>query len=138
MYIIKSGVLYTVKDGALNEFHSPFAEDFFNQESRSYELDSWKHKGPETEGPEQMGLIPRSMIWGGRNAAKAPARVKFGAVFAAKDRLYYVMEMSRSSGLFYYDHAAEQEFRVFHRTEFQPHGLFIGDDRSILTTVSDG
>jgi hypothetical protein len=136
MYIIKAGVLYDVSQGTEREFQSPFAEEFFEEDSQTWSRESWKHKQSENDSDNTHSLVPRSMLWGGRGMAK-PARVTFGAVFATPERLYYVLEMSKSCGLFYYDFAKEQETRIFHRTDFQPRGLFIGDDFSIYTTHSN-
>src|SRR5262249_21158765 len=90
-------------------------------------------------GPEQ-GIVPRSMLWGGKGRLAQPARVKASYVYGVPGRLYYVLEMSRSCGLFYFDFVRNQEIRLFHRADFHPRGLFVGEDYSILTTVnnSDG
>jgi hypothetical protein len=136
MYVIKSGVLYDAQSGSLKEFQSPFAEDFFAEESRTWGHESWKYKQNEG-GAADQDLVPRSMLWGGRSRVKAPAKVQFKAVFETPGRLYYVLEMSTSCGLFYYDFARSEERRIFHKTEFQPRGLFINDDYSILTTVNN-
>ncbi|HEX5323291.1 MAG TPA: hypothetical protein VFW40_05850 [Capsulimonadaceae bacterium] len=138
MYIIKSGVLYDISQKAEKEFQSPFAEEFYQEDSQSWKGRSWKHQQPDNPAEAgQGGLVPRSMLWGGRGVAKPPSRPMFSAVFATPDRLYYVLEMSSSRGLFYYDFAKEQETRLFHRTDFQPHGLFIHIDHTIYTTRSN-
>lgn len=136
MYVIKAGVLYEIVEGAQKEFRSPFAEEYYEEERRTWNNESWKYK--QGEDDPQQDLIPRTMIWGGRGKVKPPARVTFSAVVTAHDRLYYVLQMSTSCGLFYYDLETRVETRLFHRTEFQPHGLFIGDDNTILTTVTNG
>jgi hypothetical protein len=138
MYLIKSDNLYNICDGSLKPYESPFAEEYFLEDSKSWEYESWKHKDEEQD--LQGSLVPRSMLWGGKGNVRPPSRVRFKTVFSTPERLYYVLEMSNSCGLFYYDLTAKQEIRLFHRTEFNPRGLFICEDHSILTTKenSDG
>lgn len=135
MYLIKSDSLYKINGSSLKPYESPFAEEFFSEESKSWEYDSWKYKQEESD--PQGSLVPRSMLWGGKGNVAPPSRIRFKTVFSTPERLYYVLEMSKSCGLFYYDLTAEQETRLFHRSEFNPHGLFICDDRSILTTTEN-
>src|SRR5687768_16264057 len=74
MFLIKSGAICEVVEGREREFVSPFAEEIFGQDSRSWQMDAWKYKEDETE-PEK-GLVPRSMLWGGRGKLNQPVRVK--------------------------------------------------------------
>ncbi|MGO8673826.1 MAG: hypothetical protein ACLQVD_21015 [Capsulimonadaceae bacterium] len=135
MYIIKAGVLYNVANGVEKEFTSPFAEEFYADESRSYANASWKHGKDDDESANT--IVPRSMLWGGRGKGRPPAQVLFDCVFETPDRLYYVLKMSTSRGLFYYDFRTGHETRLFHRTEFDPHGLFVDDNGDIFTTISN-
>lgn len=136
MYVIKGGSLFNVSGGAEDEFLSPFAEEFFEEESTSWGHEAWKYK--QDDGASERGIVPHSMMWGGRGKGQAPTRVKFHSVFETPGRLYYVLQMKTSCGLFYFDYEQKQETRLFHRTDFQPCGLFINDDYSILTTMTGG
>ena len=137
MYVIQSGTLFEVNNGTLVEFKSPFAEDFYEEDRRSWGSESWKYKQGDNNDPE-TSLVPRSMLWGGRGQGRQPAQAKFAAVFGTRERLYYVLELSTSCGLFYYDLAQKLETRVFHRTDFKPQGLFVDEnDYSILTTINN-
>jgi hypothetical protein len=135
MYLIRSDVIYRVAEKEEKEFISPFAEELFQQDSKSWEYDSWKYK--DNEGEAEEGMIPRGMLWGGRGKALQPTRIKARSIFGVQNRLYYVLEMRNSCGLFYYDFTADREMRLFHKAEFHPRGLFIADDYSILTTVEN-
>lgn len=135
MYLIRSDVIYRVAGKEEKEFISPFAEELFQQDSKSWEYDSWKYK--DNEGEAEQGMIPRGMLWGGRGKALQPTRIKARCIFGVQNRLYYVLEMRNSCGLFYYDFTTDREMRLFHKAEFHPRGLFIGEDYSILTTVEN-
>ena len=134
MFIIRSGAIVQITEGREEDFVSPFAEEIFNLDSRSHQLDSWKYA--EDESAPEQGMIPRSMLWGGKGKLTPPSRVKASLVSSAPGRLYYVLEMTNSAGLFYFDFDSGQETRLFHRTDFKPRGLYIDDDYSILTTSS--
>src|SRR5258708_7037383 len=138
MHVIKSGVIYEVAEGAEKEFVSTFAEEIFQQDTQSWGHEAWKFK--DSEGDLERGLVPRSMLWGGGGKIKQPVKVKANYVYGAPGRIYYVLEMKNSWGLFHYDFARNLETRLFHKADFRPRGLFVGEDYSILTTVtnSDG
>src|SRR5690242_8304080 len=107
MYVIKSGDIFSIAAGVEKEFVSPFADELFRQDVQSWGHDSWKFK--EDEGEPEKGLVPRSMLWGGAGKINKPARVKASYVYGVPGRLYYVLEMSKSSGLFYFDFSRDQE-----------------------------
>ncbi len=52
-------------------------------------------------------------------------------------RLYYVVEMSATTGILYYDEEEDKEVRLFHGKGFYPRGVFIKNDYEILTTVAN-
>jgi len=132
VYIIRGGDIYEVKDGREIEFVSPFAQEYFDQERDSWDRGAWKRGGTD-----DGAMISRGMLWGTRAQAAAPRPPQATQLFQRGRRLYYVLRMSNSSGLFYYDLDAGTEMRLFHRADFEPRGLFVRDDYSILTTVSD-
>lgn len=132
MYIIRAGSIYEVSDGKEKEFLSPFAQEYFDQENQSWETGAWK-RGDAND----TAIVPRSMLWGAHGGQGKPSPPKAKFLCLRDTRLYYVLEMSRSNGLFYYDLAADREIRLFHRSEFQPRGFFVCDDYSILTTTSN-
>ncbi len=134
MHIIKSGAIFDVRGGAEKEFSSPFALERLEQDRKAFANNAWKSKEPEDAGP-RAGLVPRAMLWNGR--ARQPVKPKAVAVARAGERLYYVLEMTRSRGLFYYDFARDEEIRLFHKEEFDPRGLVVRGDKTILTTATD-
>jgi len=113
MYLIKSGSIFEVSNGKETEFLSPFGEEVFQHDRRSWEQESWKYKDDEAEAAK--GFMPRGMLWGGQGKLNKPARVKTTYVAGTAERLYYVLEMTNSCGLFYYDFARDQEIRLFHK-----------------------
>ena len=86
---------------------------------------------------EDQAMLPRSILWGGRQKCAAPVKPKINFVQELKGRRYYVMEMSKSKGLFYYLNEEDREIRLFHREEFDPHGIHIMDNFDILTTSTN-
>lgn len=134
MHIIRNGTIFHLADGREAEFVSPFAQEKLDLELKTYENNAWKHK----EAPEHasQAMVPRGMLWGGRGSGTKPQRPRATCVVRRGDRLYYVLEMSRSRGLFFYDLAREEENRLFHKEEFDPRGLFVAPDHTILTTVT--
>lgn len=133
MHLIKGGTIFELSNGKEKEFISPFAQEKLEQDLKSHANNAWKYKEPDDASP---GMVPRGMLWGGRGAGTKPQRPKATHVVRRGDRLYYVLEMTRSNGLFYYDLTRDEEIRLFHKEEFQPRGLFVAPDHTILTTTT--
>lgn len=132
MYIIKAGGIFELSGGKETEFVSPFAQEYLDQENANWERNSWKQREPNDQA-----MVPRAMLWGGSGRQAKPLPPKATACFQRNDRLYYVLAMASSNGLFYFDRQTGQEMRLFHRAEFQPRGLFVCEDYSILSTVNN-
>jgi hypothetical protein len=135
MLIIKADSIFTVSEGLAKEFASPFALEKFEKEKRFFENNAWRTKGADSGDPE--GMFARSMLWGSRGQQRPPRKPKMRFVQRVGGRDYYVLELSRASGLFYYDRAKDEEIRLFHREVFSPMGLHVAPDFSIISTVSD-
>ena len=138
MHIIRSGGIFTITGAGEKEFVSPFAVERLEQDRKSFANNAWKTK-EQDEGAgaaARGGMIPRSMLWNGRGS-KQPVKPKAVAVARSGERLYYVLEMTKSRGLFYYDFTRDEEIRLFHKEEFDPRGLVVRADRTLLTTAHE-
>src|SRR5690349_8006327 len=98
MFIIRTGTIYEVEGGKETEFVSPFAQEYFDQENHTWEAGAWKRGGDDDKA-----MVPRGMLWGAHGAAAAPLPPRATLVFQRGSRLYYILQMSRSNGLFYFD-----------------------------------
>lgn len=132
MYTIRTGKIYEIREGREIEFVSPFAQEYFDQENLTWERGAWKRGRPD-----DTAMVTRGMLWGSHSRGAPPLPPRAKLVTQQGTRLYYILEMSISTGLFYYDLAAKTETRLFHRAEFQPHGLFVCDDFTLITTVAN-
>lgn len=133
MHIIKGGTIFDLSDGKEKEFVSPFAQEKLEQDLKNHANNAWKYKESDDS---QQAMVSRGMLWGGRGAGAKPQRPKATHVVRQGERLYYVLEMTRSNGLFFYDFTRDEENRLFHKEEFAPRGLFVAPDHTILTTMT--
>lgn len=133
MHIIKGGAIFDLNGSTEKEFVSPFAQEKLEQDLKNHANNAWKYKESDDS---QQAMVSRGMLWGGRGAGAKPQRPKATHVVRQGARLYYVLEMTRSNGLFYYDLARDEEIRLFHKEEFTPRGLFVAPDHTILTTMT--
>lgn len=131
MHIIRNGTIFHLTEGKETEYVSAFAQEKLELEQKTYANNAWKH----AESSEQ-GMVPRGMLWGGGGGGTKPQRPKVTCVVRRGERLYYVLQMSRSCGLFFYDLTRDEENRLFHKEEFAPRGLFVAEDHSIITTAT--
>jgi hypothetical protein len=138
MHIIRAGGIFLITGAGEKEFVSPFAVERLEQDRKSFANNAWKNKEQEEGAGAGLrgGMIPRSMLWNGRGS-KQPVKPKAVAVARSGERLYYVLEMTKSRGLFYYDFTRDEEIRLFHKEEFDPRGLVVRPDRTLLTTAHD-
>ncbi len=135
MYVIKNSSLYSIEKSSETEFLSQFALEKVEAEKLQWEKHSWKNSGKDEQ--DQNRLFSRSALWGGKQQIDFSARPSFKFCARSADRLYYILSMTRSHGLFYYDLKEEKEVRLFHREEFTPNGFFLDEDETILTTQTN-
>ncbi|HLJ58049.1 MAG TPA: hypothetical protein VKT77_23625 [Chthonomonadaceae bacterium] len=132
MYCIRSGEISRIADGRSVEFTSPFAQEYYDQENANFQRGAWKRgDGRDT------GIVTRSMLWGANGQARKPQPPRASFITQRGSRLYYVLEMANSAGLFYFDCATGQETRLFHGSDFTPSGVCVGDDYSLISTASE-
>lgn len=134
MKIIRNGEIVVLSNGQAAVFQSDFALRKVESEQKTMENNSWKIGDGASD---ENAMIPRSMLWGGRQKCAAPVKPKINFVQELKGRRYYVMEMTRSKGLFYYLKDEDKEIRLFHKEEFDPRGIHIMDNFDILTTSTN-
>lgn len=135
MYVIKNSSLFKIEKGCETEILSQFALEKVEAEKRQWEKQSWKNSGNDEQ--DQNSLFSRSSLWGAKHPTGHSARPSFKFCARNGDRLYYILSMSRSHGLFYLDTIEQKEVRLFHREEFSPHGFFLEEDLTILTTQTN-
>jgi len=137
-WCISDGNLWLVDGDAPPEQHeSPFAREHVARAERGKAADAWKHApGDDDSGG---GMVSRSMLWGGRGASgpAQPPKFKFAARGPEADSLYYVLEMSASSGLFHYKVSERRETRIFHAAKFRCLGLAYDHDRDGFIIAAD-
>lgn len=137
-WCISDGNLWLM-DGASppQQHESPFAREHVARAERGQAKDAWKHApGDDDSGG---GMISRNMLWGGRGASgpAQPPKFKFAARGPESDCLYYVLEMSASSGLFHYKVSEKRETRIFHAAKFRCLGLAYDHDRDGFIIAAD-
>ena len=131
MIIISGGKLF-IRDGTtVTEHLSPFASEKVADEEKQQKSDQWKNSEPEEAGSP---LFSRQALWGTKAGGSRPVPPRFRFARQVGNRLYYVLELSRTNGLLYYDRASHKEIRLFHKEDFQPHGFFVDDQMRIFTT----
>ncbi len=135
MYIIKNSALYRIADGSEQEIVSQFAVEKVEAEKHRCEKQAWKNAGNDNDDRNQ--LFSRTALWGAKPTVEASFRPVFKFCAHAGNRLYYILAMSRSHGLFYYDLDDKKEMRLFHREEFSPSGFFLEKDGRIITTQNN-
>jgi hypothetical protein len=102
------------------EIESPFAVEAAERASARSERHAWKSGSDESSGP-----FTTRTVWGkqaGSNKDWHPA-MRFVTRGAKPDELLYAQSMSASSGLFRYNLATREEYRLFHRQDFDACGL---------------
>jgi hypothetical protein len=116
---------------------SPFAREHVARAERGQAKNAWRHAPGDDGGGG--GMIPRSMLWGGRQASgpAAPPKFRYATRGPENDSLYYVLEMSASSGLFQYKPSEKRETRIFHAAKFRCLGLAYDHDRDGFIIAAD-
>ncbi len=109
-------------DGSVTEHQSEFAREAQERHAEQRRQQGWK----AAADPSARGLIDRRMLWAGQardQAHAAPARFLTVLPSADGKEVYYVLGLSRSTGLFRYHLGERHEVRLFHRQEFIQLGL---------------
>ena len=99
MYLIKSGALFEQTESGETEFVSPFAHERVEAERSHAANRNWRNQAED----DPQALVPRNMLWGAGGRGSAPGRPAFLFCQRVGPRLYYVLGMSKTRGLFYYD-----------------------------------
>lgn len=121
-WCITDGNLWLVDgDKGVEKIESPFAQEIVARAERDRRVDAWKHAPREN----YQGMIPANMLWGGRgcNTPSPPPRFRHAVRGRDADSLYYLLELSGSSGLFHYNLRERREYRVFHNANFRCLGM---------------
>jgi hypothetical protein len=134
-WCISDGNLWLMQgDGPARQVESAFANEAVARAERERRNDAWKHAPRE----DYQGVIPQNMLWGGTKSAEgaAPPRFRHAVRGADADSLYYMLEMSASSGLFHYRLSDGRETRIFHTAKFRCLGLAYDPDRDALVIAT--
>jgi len=118
---ITEGRLFLKEDGRdAVEIESPFARDAVERTAARNERHAWKNAERDANGPYSS-----QVVWGRQSAQAADSAPTFGHVARGTKpgELLYTLAMSASSGLFRYDLASREEWRLFHRQDFDSGGL---------------
>ena len=136
-WCIADGNLWLMEGEApARQVESPFAKEAVARAERGQQADAWKHAADDDGGG---GMVPRSMLWGGRRGSTVgqPPKFKFVSRGPDADSLYYMLEMSASSGLFHYRMSDGKETRVFHAAKFRCLGLAYDAERDGVILASE-
>ncbi len=131
MIFIEGGRLFINEGGAITEHLSPFARDKVADEEKAQQKNAWKNEAPDDP---HNPMFSRQVLWGGKGGGTKAVPPRFVLAQVVGRRLYYVLSMSRSHGLFYFDRDAGSEVRLFHKEEFQPRGLYVDAIGRVYTT----
>ena len=137
-WCISDGNLWLMEGDSPPEQHeSPFAREHMARAERGQAKNAWKHAPGDDSGGG--GLIGRQRLWGAGSggAPAAPPKFKYATRSNEPDTLYYVLEMSASSGLFQYKVSEKREVRIFHAAKFHCLGLAYDHDRDGFILAAD-
>lgn len=118
---ITEGKLFLKEDGqAAVEIESPFARDAVERASARNERHAWKNADRDASNP-----FSSQVVWGRQSAQAVTGAPAFRHVArgAKPGELLYTLAMSASSGLFRFDLDSREEWRLFHRQDFDSGGL---------------
>jgi hypothetical protein len=119
------------------QVESAFAAEAIARAERERRNDAWKHAPRDDSGGG--GMIPRSMLWGGAGAPSStkPTRFRYAVRGRDADSIYYLLEMSASSGLFHYRPSDARETRIFHAAKFRCLGLAYDRERESFVIAAE-
>jgi hypothetical protein len=127
-WCISDGSLWLMQgDAPAVQVESPFANDAQARAERDRQRQGWKHAPRD----DYSGVIPANMLWGGSRQSATLIAPKFRHVVRGKDAdsLFYLVELSASTGLFHYRISDGKELRLFHQAQFRCLGLAYDADR---------
>ena len=118
---ISEGNLF-LKEGARDavEIESPFAREAIERATSRSNRQAWKGQGRDEGSP-----FSAQAVWGKqtqRGETDHPV-MRSVARGAGSDELLYALAMSASSGLFRYNLGTKEEYRLFHRQDFEACGI---------------
>jgi hypothetical protein len=117
---LSEGDLFLKEDGQEPvEIESHFAREALERATSRSDRQAWKGQGREE------GMFNAQTVWG-RQAARSERDhpvVRTVARGPEANELLYTLAMSASSGLFRYNLATREEYRLFHRHDFDGCGL---------------
>jgi hypothetical protein len=104
------------------QIESRFVREAEERAAQNARVNAWKN-APRDE--EQRGLVPSSMLWrtSGDPSQQPPARFEHVTAGPDDDTIYYVLNISRSTGLFRYHINENREVRLLHSADFRCDGL---------------
>ncbi|HEY8996181.1 MAG TPA: hypothetical protein VIM71_16060 [Lacunisphaera sp.] len=119
---ISEGDLFLKEDGKdAVELESHFAREALERTTARNNRHAWKG-----QGRDDASMYSAGVVWGrqsgGRPENDHPV-VRAVSRGAAENELLYTLAMSASSGLFRYNLANKEEYRLFHRQDFDGCGL---------------
>jgi hypothetical protein len=103
------------------ELESPFALEFVAREEKRLERHGWKGREREEAGPYSSRVVWGRQVPG--DAARHRPVIRYVARGASSDELYYVVGMSHSAGLFRRTITSGEEWRLFHKEDFDACGI---------------
>jgi hypothetical protein len=131
-WCISDGTLWRIDgDRPPEQVESAFAQEVIARNERQRHTQGWKTAPREN----YQGIIPQSMLWGGRGQACAnlvPARFRYAVRGKDAGSLYYMIDLNGSSALFHYSIADKRETRIFHHAQFQCRGMAYDAERDAL------
>lgn len=119
---ITEGRLFLQEDGRdAVEIESPFAREAVDRAAARNERHAWKNADRDDAGSPFSSRV----VWGRQSAAAPDGAPAFRHVARGPQpgELLYTLEMSASSGLFRYQLDSREEWRLFHRQDFDSGGL---------------
>ncbi len=119
---LSEGRAFLKTDGSTPvEIESPFAREKTASLVERSQRNAWKNK----ERDSGAGAFPNSSVWGKQAADDTGDHptLRHVAKGSGEDELIYALAMSASSGLFRFQVPTGEEKRLFHRHDFDPHGI---------------
>lgn len=118
---LAEGKLYLKeKDRDAVEIESPFAQEAAERASARSDRHAWKRAADSTNDPFASRRIWGKQVSADQDWHPAMRHVTRGA---KADEILYTQAMSASAGLFRYNLASREEYRLFHRQDFDDCGI---------------
>jgi hypothetical protein len=133
MLLIKNGELTysTGPEGKEIAYRSEFIKEKEELIARNEKFSGWKHAAEEDD---QAGMVSRGMLWGGRRQRLEIPKIVDGQ--QVENGFYFIIRMTRASGLFFYNPARDEEIRHFHREHFNPRGFCVAGE-TLVAAIED-